>query len=93
MTSIKSYDSKTNTIYRGYKERGMNMSDFKDSWKQTGTELGHAFRDLGKTLIKTGKKGVDSAVEWANGTSQTEEQASKMTDNPAAGESPEEDHH
>jgi len=44
------------------------MSDFKDSWKQTGIGLGHAFRDLGKSLVKTGKKGVDSAVEWANGT-------------------------
>ncbi len=41
------------------------MSDFKNSWKKTGSELGGAFRDLGKTLIKTGKKGVDSAVEWA----------------------------
>ncbi len=41
------------------------MSDFKNSWKQTGTGLGGAFKTLGKTLIKTGKKGVDSAVEWA----------------------------
>ena len=41
------------------------MSDFKNSWKKTGSELGDAFKDLGKVLIKTGKKGVDSAVEWA----------------------------
>ena len=49
------------------------MSDFKDSWKQTGIGLGHAFRDLGKSLVKTGKKGVDSAVEWANGTPKEEQ--------------------
>ena len=42
------------------------MSDFKNSWKKTGSELGDAFKDLGKVLIKTGKKGVDSAVEWAS---------------------------
>lgn len=41
------------------------MSDMKNSWKQTGQGLGHAFRDLGKTLINTGKKGVDKAVDWA----------------------------
>lgn len=42
------------------------MSD-KETWRETGTGLGHAFRDLGKTLINTGKKGVDHAVEWAGG--------------------------
>lgn len=41
------------------------MSNLKNSWKNTGTELGHAFRDLGKTLINSGKKGVDKAVDWA----------------------------
>lgn len=25
----------------------------RDQWKQTGTGLGHAFRDLGKTLVKS----------------------------------------
>ena len=38
----------------------------KDSWKETGSSLGHAFRDLGKTLVKTVKTGVDKADEWAN---------------------------
>ena len=42
------------------------MSD-KETWKQTGLGLGHAFRDLGKTIINSGKKGVDHAVDWANG--------------------------
>ena len=37
----------------------------KNSWKNTGTGLGHAFRDLGKTIIVSGKEGVDKAVDWA----------------------------
>ena len=38
----------------------------KDSWKATGTGLGHAFRDLGKTLVKTASTAVTKADEWAN---------------------------
>ncbi len=37
----------------------------KSEWKQTGNSLGKAFRNLGKSLINTGKKGVDRAVDWA----------------------------
>lgn len=40
--------------------------DLKDSWKETGKGLGHAFRDLGKALIKTGATAVKKADEWAN---------------------------
>lgn len=40
--------------------------DLKDSWKTTGKELGHAFRDLGKTLIKTGATAMKKADNWAN---------------------------
>lgn len=40
--------------------------DLKDSWKETGVGLGHAFRDLGKSLIKTGAKAVTKANEWAS---------------------------
>ena len=38
----------------------------KESWKETGVGLGHAFRDLGKTIVKTAKTGVDKADEWAS---------------------------
>ena len=44
------------------------MADLKNSWKSTGQSLGHAFRDLGKTLIVSGKEGVDKAVDWAEGS-------------------------
>ena len=46
-------------------KEGLAMA-LKDSWKETGSSLGHAFRDLGKTLVKTVKTGVDKADEWAN---------------------------
>ena len=39
----------------------------KDSWKETGIGLGHAFRDLGKTLVKTVKTGAEKVDNWANG--------------------------
>lgn len=37
----------------------------KADWKQTGTELGHAFKGLGKTLVRTIKTGTDKAMDWA----------------------------
>jgi len=39
----------------------------KDSWKATGTGLGHAFRDLGKTIVKSASTAVNKADKWANG--------------------------
>lgn len=41
-------------------------NDLKGAWKETGVGLGHAFRDLGKTLIKTGATAMKKADEWAN---------------------------
>ncbi len=46
--------------------------DLKESWKETGKELGFAFRDLGKTLIKTGATAMKKADEWANREENTE---------------------
>lgn len=40
--------------------------DLRGTWKETGVSLGHAFRDLGKTLVKTGKKAIKKVDEWAN---------------------------
>lgn len=54
--------------------------DLKNSWKETGVGLGHAFRDLGKTLIKTGTKAVKKADEWAN--REEEEQEEKKPETP-----------
>ncbi|MBP3599538.1 MAG: hypothetical protein J6J30_00485 [Clostridia bacterium] len=54
-------------------------NDLKDAWKETGRGLGHAFRDLGKTLVKTGTKAVKKADEWAN-RDDNEETASETED-------------
>ena len=48
--------------------------DLRSSWKETGVGLGHAFRDLGKTLIKTGAKAVKKADAWANREDYEQEQ-------------------
>ena len=42
------------------------MSNLKNSWKNTGTELGHAFRDLGKTLINSEKKALTKLLTGQN---------------------------
>lgn len=50
-------------------------NDLKDSWKQTGIGLGHAFRDLGKSIVKSGTYGLKKAEEWANGDQENAPQA------------------
>lgn len=42
------------------------MGDLKDSWKKTGVGLGHAFRDLGKSIVKSAATAVDKVDKWAN---------------------------
>lgn len=42
------------------------MGDLKDSWKKTGIGLGHAFRDLGKSIVKSAATAVDKVDDWAN---------------------------
>lgn len=41
-------------------------NDLRSKWKKTGKELGHAFKDLGKTLVKTGAVAVKKVDAWAN---------------------------
>ena len=38
----------------------------KESWKKTGTEFGHAFKDLGKAFAQTAKTTIHKVDEWAN---------------------------
>ena len=47
--------------------------DLRGKWKETGIGLGHAFRDLGKTIIKSGAAAVKKADEWANSEDHSEE--------------------
>lgn len=55
------------------------MSGLKDSWKETGTGLGHAFRDLGKTVIKSAKTGADKASDWASKDDSEKEMSNEET--------------
>ena len=56
--------------------------DLKDSWKETGVGLGHAFRDLGKTLIKTGAKAVKKADDWAHREENAQEKEEQDPETP-----------
>ena len=47
----------------------------KQDWKETGRDLGHAFKGLGKTLIRTAKTGVDKVSDWAEIKQDDEKQA------------------
>ena len=49
----------------------------KDDWKETGKDLGGAFADLGKTLVRTGKTAVDKAVDWAENDEKKVEEAAE----------------
>ncbi len=39
----------------------------RDDWKQAGSGLGHAFKDLGKAFAGIAKTGVKTVNNWANG--------------------------
>ena len=41
------------------------MAELKDAWMQTAKSVVLALSDLGVSLFKTAKYGVDAAVEWA----------------------------
>ena len=56
------------------------MPNLKKSWKNTGTGMGHALRGLGKTIINSGKQGVDKAVEWAGREDAPAENAAPAAD-------------
>lgn len=38
----------------------------KQEWKETGKDLGHAFKGLGKTIFRTAKTGVNKVSDWAD---------------------------
>ncbi|MBQ3574087.1 MAG: hypothetical protein IJA26_00320 [Clostridia bacterium] len=55
----------------------------KDNWKQTGVGLGHAFRDLGKSVIKSVATGVKKADNWANKEDSVENSAAEKAEETA----------
>lgn len=55
--------------------------DLRGQWKETGIGLGHAFRDLGKAIIKSGATAVKKADNWANGNDNFEEKTESESEN------------
>ena len=55
------------------------IMSLKDNWKATGSGLGHAFKDLGKTLVKTASTAANKVDKWANGDEQAEEVKEETT--------------
>ncbi len=38
----------------------------KEEWKESGTELGHAFKTFGKTFVRSAETTTDKVVDWAD---------------------------
>ena len=41
------------------------MGSLKEDWKETGKDLGGAFKQLGKSIVKSGATVVNKANDWA----------------------------
>lgn len=50
--------------------------------EKTGKGLGHAFRDLGKSIVRSVKTGVDKADDWASSDDAKPEEAPKAEETP-----------
>ena len=44
----------------------------KQEWKESGTELGHAFKDFGKTFVKSAQTTTDKVVNKVDGATKDE---------------------
>ncbi len=44
----------------------------KKEWKESGTELGHAFKNFGKTFVRSAQTTTDKVVDWADGATKDE---------------------
>ncbi|MGN0370253.1 MAG: hypothetical protein ACI4EW_06875 [Butyrivibrio sp.] len=53
----------------------------RDDWKETGKDLGHAFKGLGKNIIKSAKKGINKATDWAESDDNQTSAQTNQTDN------------
>ena len=59
--------------------------DLKENWKKVGKDWASLGEDLGKSLIKSVKAGVNAATKWAEGESEKAEAEAK-TEEPKAEE-------
>ncbi len=56
------------------------MAKLDEEWKSTGKALGHAFSDLGRTLIHTVQRGANAAGDWADGKTKTSAKKDDIVD-------------
>ncbi len=45
------------------------------TWRETGKDLGHAMRDLGKSILATGAEVADNVDDWVDGKDEEAENA------------------
>lgn len=56
----------------------MENNDLKNNWKKVGQDFASLGKDLGTTLVKTVKKGVDIATEWADEQDKKKEESAEQ---------------
>ncbi len=49
------------------------MTSGKESWKKTGKELGGAFGNLGKSIVRSAMVGANKVGKWAESSNEDEE--------------------
>ncbi len=60
----------------------MENNDLKNNWKKVGKDFASLGKDLGTTLVKTVRKGVNIATEWAeDADKKNEESGEKKEEN------------
>ncbi len=52
----------------------------RDDWKKTGSDLGHAFEGLGKNIVRSARKGLTKATEWAESDCEEEQKDDNVID-------------
>lgn len=45
------------------------------TWRETGKDIGHAMRDLGKSILATGAEVADNVDDWVDGKDEEAENA------------------
>ena len=53
----------------------MENNNLKNNWKKVGKDFASLGKDLGTTLAKTVRKGVNIATEWANDDDKKKEES------------------
>ena len=58
------------------------------TWRETGKDLGHAMRDLGKSILATGAEVADNVDDWVDGKDEEAANAPEADEAQAQAEEP-----